>query len=214
MEQCAEAQSTPLADIIVHNRKTFVSNAIIQQSWQFFFAKLEKKGRCFFAEGSKMVCTQISCITKKYITLIYIQMFDVRLIYKYCISYYTRIQSSFNIFSAASFRSLLTALSTALLAILIVSNASFMAGSTSGLYDSGGGESSVVVKNKLLIRNQKQRPKLNLSKSTYMPRVLSNLFSSLSFFLGVVRFFFVFSNSLISHLTTTLHPHIGVELTT
>jgi hypothetical protein len=36
-----------------------------------FFTKHEKKGRCFFAEGSKMVWTQISCIAKKYITLIY-----------------------------------------------------------------------------------------------------------------------------------------------
>jgi hypothetical protein len=35
------------------------------------FTKHEKKGRCFFAEGSKMVCTQISCTAKKYITLIY-----------------------------------------------------------------------------------------------------------------------------------------------
>jgi hypothetical protein len=36
-----------------------------------FFTKHENKGRCFFAKGSKMVCTQISCIVKKYITLIY-----------------------------------------------------------------------------------------------------------------------------------------------
>jgi hypothetical protein len=33
--------------------------------------KHEKKGRCFFDEGSKMVCTQISCIAKKYIILMY-----------------------------------------------------------------------------------------------------------------------------------------------
>jgi hypothetical protein len=59
--------------------------------------------------------------------------------------------SSFKIFSAASFRSLLTASSIASLAIFIVSNASFMAGSALGLYGSGGSESSAVVKNKLLI---------------------------------------------------------------
>jgi hypothetical protein len=59
---------------------------------------------------------------------------------------YTRIRSSFNIFSAASFRSLSTASSTASSAILIVSNAAFMAGSTSGSYGSGGGESSAAVK--------------------------------------------------------------------
>lgn len=38
----------------------------------------------------------------------------------------------------------MTASSTASLAILIVSNASFMAGSTSGSYGSGGGESSAI----------------------------------------------------------------------
>jgi hypothetical protein len=56
---------------------------------------------------------------------------------------YTRIQSSFNIFLTASFRSLFTASSMASSAILIVSNAAFMAGSALGSYVSGGGESSV-----------------------------------------------------------------------
>jgi hypothetical protein len=59
---------------------------------------------------------------------------------------YTRIQSSFNIFSSASFRSLSTASSTTSSAILIVSNAAFMARSALGSYSSGGGESSAVVK--------------------------------------------------------------------
>jgi hypothetical protein len=68
---------------------------------------------------------------------------------------YIRIQSSFNIFLAASFRSLLIASSTVSSAILIVSNAVFMAGLASGSYGSGGGQSSVVEKNKLLIRSQK-----------------------------------------------------------
>jgi hypothetical protein len=36
-----------------------------------FFTKHEKKGRCFFAEGSKTVRVQISRIVKKYITVIY-----------------------------------------------------------------------------------------------------------------------------------------------
>jgi hypothetical protein len=123
----------------------------------FFFATHEKKGRCFFAEGSKMVCIQLLCITKKYIALIYTQIFDVQLIYGYYIFQkitfpkYTRIQSSFSIFSAASFRSLLTTSSTASSAILIVSIACFMTGSASGSYGSGGGESSAVVKYKLLI---------------------------------------------------------------
>jgi hypothetical protein len=37
----------------------------IYEVWTFFFTKHEKKGRCFFAEGSKTVCVQISCIAKK-----------------------------------------------------------------------------------------------------------------------------------------------------
>ena len=76
MEQRAEAQGIPSADIILHIKEIIVDNDIIQKLWHrrcnFFFAKHEKKGRCFFVEGSKMVCTQILCITKKYITLIYI----------------------------------------------------------------------------------------------------------------------------------------------
>jgi hypothetical protein len=60
-------------DITYYTKPTFVATSIRK----ILFAKHEKKGRCFFAEGSKMVCTQISCITKKYITLVYIQIFDV-----------------------------------------------------------------------------------------------------------------------------------------
>jgi hypothetical protein len=76
MKQCAKVQSIPSTVITLHNREIFDSNVIIQQSLQsmrysnnrggkIFIAKHEKKGRCFFAERSKMVCTQISCITKK-----------------------------------------------------------------------------------------------------------------------------------------------------
>jgi hypothetical protein len=39
-----------------------------------FFLKRENKERCFFAAGSKMVCTKVSHITKKYITSIYMQI--------------------------------------------------------------------------------------------------------------------------------------------
>jgi hypothetical protein len=41
-----------------------------------FFLKHEKKGRCFFAAGSKTVCTKVSSITKKYITSAYMQVVD------------------------------------------------------------------------------------------------------------------------------------------
>src|SRR5688572_28283351 len=39
-----------------------------------FFLKHERKGRCFFATGSKTVCTKVSRITKKYITSTYMQV--------------------------------------------------------------------------------------------------------------------------------------------
>jgi hypothetical protein len=42
----------------------------------YFFVKREKKGRCCFTSCSKTVCTKVSRITKKYITLIHIQIFD------------------------------------------------------------------------------------------------------------------------------------------
>jgi hypothetical protein len=41
-----------------------------------FFLKREKKGRCFFAAGSKTVCTKVSRITKVYITSTYMQIVD------------------------------------------------------------------------------------------------------------------------------------------
>jgi hypothetical protein len=68
------AQDMPSADISSYTKLIFVSSDI---RIIFFFAKHEKKGRCFFANSSKMVRTKVSCITKKYITLIYIQKFDV-----------------------------------------------------------------------------------------------------------------------------------------
>jgi hypothetical protein len=68
------AQDMPSADIFSYMKLIFVSNNI---RGIFFFAKHEKKGRCFFANGSKTVRTKLLCITKKYITLIYIQRLDV-----------------------------------------------------------------------------------------------------------------------------------------
>jgi hypothetical protein len=41
-----------------------------------FFLKREKKGRCFFVDDSKTVCTKVSRITKKYITSTYMQIVD------------------------------------------------------------------------------------------------------------------------------------------
>jgi hypothetical protein len=107
----------------------------------------------FFRQQLKTVRTKVSCITKKYITLIYIQKLNdcflqkTKAIHKHYTLKNTKNYSFLSTFSAASFSSLSTASSTASLAILIISNASFMAGSASGLYGSGGGESSATIKN-------------------------------------------------------------------
>jgi hypothetical protein len=121
----------------------------VTKGQSFFFAKHEKKGRCFFANSSKTVCTKVSCITKKYITLMHIQRPNVWFLQKTKAKYilkYTKIQSSFNTFSVASCNSL----STTSLVIFIISKASFMAGLASGLYGSSGGERSAAIKNMLV----------------------------------------------------------------
>jgi hypothetical protein len=66
-------QDMPLTDIFSYMKLIFVSSDIRRI---FFCAKHEKK-RCFFVNSSKIVRTKVSCITKKYITLIYIQKLDV-----------------------------------------------------------------------------------------------------------------------------------------
>jgi hypothetical protein len=68
MKEYTIAQDMPSADIFSHRRLIFVSSDIRRI---FFFVKHEKKGRYFFANSSKPVRTRVSCITKKYITLIY-----------------------------------------------------------------------------------------------------------------------------------------------
>jgi hypothetical protein len=70
-KECDMPQHIFPAEITYYIKPTFVATGIRK----ILFVKHEKKGRCFFAEGSKMVCTQISCITKKYITYKYL-MFD------------------------------------------------------------------------------------------------------------------------------------------
>jgi hypothetical protein len=44
MKQCAEAQSIHSTDTILHNREIFVSNVIIQQSWQSMRYSLNRGG--------------------------------------------------------------------------------------------------------------------------------------------------------------------------
>jgi hypothetical protein len=68
--------------------------------------------------------------------------------------YYNRNYSSPRTFSAFSFSNLLTTSSIMDSAMLMMSNDSFISGSTRGSYGSGGGDSSAVV-GKLLIRSPK-----------------------------------------------------------
>jgi hypothetical protein len=74
MEKNVTTQDVPSADILNYIKLTFVNSGIRKI---FFFAKHENKGRCFFDKGSKMVRAKISCIAKRYITLMYIQILDV-----------------------------------------------------------------------------------------------------------------------------------------
>jgi hypothetical protein len=107
----------------------------------------------FFANSSKTLRTKVSCITKKYITLMYIQRPNVWFLQKTKAKYilkYTKIQSSFNTFSAVSCNNLSMTSSTTSLAIFIISKASFMVGSASGLYGSGSGERSAAINNMLV----------------------------------------------------------------
>jgi hypothetical protein len=95
---------------ILHRRGIFVSSITTQQTWHntqyqidrrgiFFFVKHEKKGRCFFASGSKTICTKVSCITKKYITLIHMQIVDTRFLQRRKLCTKTKLSNiqSFNL---------------------------------------------------------------------------------------------------------------------
>jgi hypothetical protein len=135
-----------------------------------FFTKYEKKGMCFFAEGSKTVCVQISRIVKKYITVIYMphELFHTSNITKYSYNkvtkyYYNKVYSSLRIFFAASFNNLSTTSSIIEFAMLITSSASFISGSAMGLYGSGSGDSSVVL-GKLLVRSHKVSSEVKIQK--------------------------------------------------
>jgi hypothetical protein len=159
----AATQSIPSVNILSYRKRVLDNSNTMQQLWQkaqyqmvrrgiSFFMKHEKKGMCFFASSSKMVCTKVSCITKKYSTLIqsvYI-CFPQDYIQGHCTSKNTKFQSSFRIFSAVSFRSLSIASSTASLAILMYSSDSFRDRSASGLYGSGGGDNSAAPKYMLI----------------------------------------------------------------
>jgi hypothetical protein len=55
--------------LLLYNSHGKIFNIVSAKKGDFFSMKREKKGMCFFAYGSKTVCTKISRITKKHITL-------------------------------------------------------------------------------------------------------------------------------------------------
>jgi hypothetical protein len=54
MKECTVSQHMPSANIWYYTKLTYVNSGIKKI---LFFAKHEKKGRCFFAKGSKTVRT-------------------------------------------------------------------------------------------------------------------------------------------------------------
>jgi hypothetical protein len=79
----------PLTEVLSYGVYTFDTGILMQHlrrdiqsrfgkegGFLSFFMKREKKGRCFFACGSKTVRTKISRLTKKYITSLNIQIND------------------------------------------------------------------------------------------------------------------------------------------
>ena len=116
----------------------------------------------------------ISCIIKKYITVIYMsyQLFHTSNVIKYPYNkvakyYYNKVYSSLRIFSVASFNNLSTTLSIIEFARLITSSASFISGSARGLYGSGNGDSSAVI-DKLLVRSRKASTEVKIQKTIPM----------------------------------------------
>jgi hypothetical protein len=64
-DRCCHMKLKPLTTAFLCNiqGKTFrVTSA--KRRGVYFFMECEKKGSCFFASGSKTVCTKVSCITK------------------------------------------------------------------------------------------------------------------------------------------------------
>jgi hypothetical protein len=150
---------------------------------------VKRREDVFFASGSKTVCTKVSHVTKKYITLIYMQIVDncfftkTKATYKDTTLKYAQLQSSFRTLSATSFSGLSIASSMASLAILIISSAPFTDGSVSGSYDSRGGESSAALKYKYLLVTKLQKfTKLSYKGYTYKSGLLNSFFNSFSLF--------------------------------
>jgi hypothetical protein len=127
---------------------------------------------------------QISCIVKKYITLIYMfcQLFRTSNVTKYSYNkvtkyYYNKVYSSLKIFSATSFNNLSTTSSIIEFVMLITSSASFISGSARGLYGSGSGDSSAVV-GKVLVPSHKVSTEVKIQKKTIPMRVSRSAASS------------------------------------
>jgi hypothetical protein len=94
----------------------------------------------------------------------------------------------------------------------IMSNASFISGSARGLYRSGSGDSLAVV-GKLLVRSHKVCTQVKIQKNnTYAPLAFCSLFSSPSFFSGVMGVFFILFYNFVGQLSATICPDIRIKL--
>jgi hypothetical protein len=54
MKQCAKAQSIPSVDIILHSKEIFVSNVIMQQSWQSMRYSINRGGNVSLRSMKRM----------------------------------------------------------------------------------------------------------------------------------------------------------------
>jgi hypothetical protein len=123
--------------------------------------------------------------------------------------YYNKVYSSLRIFSVASFNNLSTTSSIIEFARLITSSASLISGSTRRSYGSSSGDSSAVI-DKLLVRNHKASTKVKIQKNLCAFHA-QHLFSSPSFFSGVVGVFFTLFYNFMGQFLAAVHPDIRIE---
>jgi hypothetical protein len=67
MKQCAEAQSIPSADTILHNREIFVSNVIIQQPWKSMRYSINRGGNFSLRSMKRRECVFLPKAQKWYV---------------------------------------------------------------------------------------------------------------------------------------------------
>jgi hypothetical protein len=64
--------------VLLHNNCGLIYSIGPTEGESFSSRRMKRREGVFFASGSKTVCTKVSCITKKYIILIHMQIVDTR----------------------------------------------------------------------------------------------------------------------------------------